>query len=186
VRRRASSGRPLVRAAARYPAPVTHSGIEIVPLMDRPELFPVVGRWHWEEWGAGAPNVSLAEWTDSLRAKSRRDGIPITWVALVDGAPVGSVALIERDMPSHPDLTPWLSSVFVVPERRQDGVGTVLVAHAEDAARALGVSRLYLYTDAAEGFYARGGWRVIAREHYDRSLKAVMAKDLEPAAAAAS
>jgi N-acetylglutamate synthase-like GNAT family acetyltransferase len=162
---------------------VTDTDVRIVTLADRPDLFPTVGRWHWEEWGAGAPNVSLAEWTDALRAKSGREGIPITWIALVDGAPVGSVALIERDMPTYPDLTPWLSSVYVVPERRKDGVGSALVAHAEAAARGLGVARLYLYTDSAEPFYAARGWRTIAREHYDRSLKAVMAKDLEPAAA---
>ena len=160
--------------------------MRVVPLADRPDLFPTVGRWHWQEWGAGAPNVSLGEWTDALRAKSGRDGIPITWVALLGGVPVGSVALIERDMPTHPGLTPWLSSVYVVPERRKDGVGSALVAHAEEAARALGVVRLYLYTDSAEGFYAARGWRTIAREHYDRSLKAIMAKDLGGTAAAAS
>ena len=160
--------------------------MRMVPLADRPELFPAVGRWHWEEWGAGAPNVSLAEWTDALRAKSGGDGIPITWVALLDGVPVGSVALIERDMPTYPDLTPWLSSVYVVPERRNDGVGSALVAHAEEAARAYGVARLYLYTDSAEAFYAARGWRTIAREHYDRSLKAIMAKDLGAEVAAAS
>ena len=160
--------------------------LQIVSLADRSDLFPVVGRWHCEEWGAGAPNVSLDEWTDSLRAKSGREGIPITWIGLVDGEPVGSVALIEHDMPNHRELTPWLSSVFVVPDRRGNGIGAALVTHAEEAARGLGIRRIYLYTDSAEGFYAHRGWRVIGREHYDRSLKAIMAKDLERAVAAAS
>jgi GNAT superfamily N-acetyltransferase len=159
---------------------VSAGAVEIVTLADRPDLIPVVGRWHWDEWGAGAPDVSLAEWTEALRAKSGRDRVPITWVALVDGAPAGSVSVIEHDMPTHRDLSPWLSSVFVVPARRELGLGSMLVAHGEQAARRLGYKRLFLYTDLAEPFYAHRGWEVVGRELYDRTEKAIMAKDLAP------
>jgi len=153
---------------------------EIVALADAPHLVPVVARWHWEEWGAADPAGSLTTWTDGLRARSLRDRVPMSWVALVAGVPAGSVALIECDMVTHPELTPWLSGLLVLPAYRQHGLGSALTAHCEAAAAALGVRRMYLYTDEAAGFYAKRGWSPIATEWYEGALKTLMLKDLDP------
>jgi predicted N-acetyltransferase YhbS len=152
------------------------AGLRIVPLADRPDLTRVVGRWHWDEWGHDDPDGSLEGWTDGLRRRSGRDRIPITWVALLGDEPVGSVALIENDMASHPELTPWLSGLFVVPGSRASGVGSALTAHCESAAADLGVGVLHLYTTTAEEFYRRRGWEVVGREIYGADEAAVMVK----------
>ena len=133
---------------------------EIIALADAPDLIPVVAAWHWNEWGAGDPSGSLADWTENLRRRSLKDRVPTSWVGLVAGLPAGSVALVESDMSTHPELTPWLSGLFVLPEYRNAGVGSALTAHCEAAAARLGVGRLYLYTDTAAGFYAARGWSV--------------------------
>lgn len=58
-----------------------------------------------------------------------------------------------------------LRSLAVAPEQRLAGVGSALVAHAEqDAARA-GVRDLYLLTTSAEALFVRLGYTRIAREH---------------------
>jgi amino-acid N-acetyltransferase len=46
-----------------------------------------------------------------------------------------------------------LRSLAVVPSRRRVGLGTKLVAHAEDYARGLGIKSLYLLTNTAESFF---------------------------------
>jgi GNAT superfamily N-acetyltransferase len=152
--------------------------LTIVPLADRPELIPVVGRWHWDAWGHEDPIGSVETWTDGLRKRSGREAIPISWVALVDETPVGSVALVEHDMLTRRDFTPWLSGLFVLPEYRRAGIGRALIRHCEETASALGVRRLYLYTTTAETLYAQLGWRPLTRERYGSEEVLIMAKDL--------
>ena len=152
--------------------------LTIVPLAERPEFIPVVARWHWDAWGHGDPTGSLEAWTEGLRKRSGRDAVPISWVALVDETPAGSVALVEHDMAIHRDLSPWLSGLFVLPEYRHRGIAGALVRHCEASARALGVGRLYLYTTTAETLYGQLGWTALSRERYGSDDVVIMAKDL--------
>jgi GNAT superfamily N-acetyltransferase len=153
------------------------SEAEIVLLADRPELIPVVGRWHWDQWGDEDPDGSAESWIEGLRRRSGRDRIPISWAAVLGGEPVGSVALIAGDMTSRPELGPWVSGLYVVPECRRRGIGGLLNDHCEAAAAALGVPTLYLHT-IVEAFYERRGWRVLSHEPYGRERVALMTKDL--------
>jgi len=158
--------------------PVTDDrDLRIEPLGDHPELVERVARWHWDEWGHDDPGGSAEAWADGLRRRSGRRSIPITWVALLGEEPVGSVALIDLDMYTHPELRPWLSGLFVAPGHRSRAIGTALVGHCEREAARLGVARLHLYT-TREDFYRRLGYEVAARERYGRDEVAIMAKDL--------
>ena len=108
---------------------------EVVTLVDRPEFIPIVAQWNWEQWSDLLPVESCAAFAADLRARTRRDGIPITFLALDGGVPVGTASVIEDDLETRCELTPWLASIYVVPERRGSGLGTMLVKHAVDAAR---------------------------------------------------
>lgn len=152
----------------------------MVPLANVPDLIPVIARWHWDEWGGSDPKGSLAGWTDGLRRRSGRNHIPISWVALVGRTPAGSVALINSDMVTHPELPPWLSGLFVLPEQRNRGIGSRLTAHCEQWAARRGVQRVYLYTETAAPLYAERGWSVLGRERYEGAEKTLMAKSLPP------
>lgn len=132
-----------------------------------------LGRWGDEDPGGG----SLGSWTTGLRERSGRGSVPISWVALLDDQLVGSVALVDQDMASHPELSPWLSGLFVVPEHRGQGIGTALVRHCEAEARQLDVTRLYLHT-TAEPLYAAEGWTPMFLERYGRSRVTTMMKDV--------
>lgn len=56
-----------------------------------------------------------------------------------------------------------LRSLVVAPAQRGAGLGGRLVRRLEDRARFLGLRRLYLLTTTAEAFFARRGFRRIAR-----------------------
>jgi amino-acid N-acetyltransferase len=57
-----------------------------------------------------------------------------------------------------------LRSLAVVPSRRRAGLGSTLVAHAEDYARSQGIRYLYLLTNTAESFFIHRGYQLTRRD----------------------
>jgi GNAT superfamily N-acetyltransferase len=162
---------------------VTH---QIVHLADRPDAVEIVARWHAAEWGTGPVDASLRAARQRLTAWATDGGIPSAYVAVVDGEVCGSASLVEHDMTDPPvgteNLRPWLSGVYVPPERRKTGLGSALVEAIEEEASALGHRYLYLYTGPATAvkFYAPIGWETILSPKYEGKIVAVMQKDLRP------
>jgi GNAT superfamily N-acetyltransferase len=155
--------------------------IRIETVADHLDLVPTIARWHWEEWGHADPDGSLAAWTAGLRRRTRRNQVPTTFVAFEAGTPVGSVTLVENDMPDRAEfaeLTPWVAGTYVVESARGRGVGTALMHHAVEEARRMDLERLYLYTSTAETFYEKLGWTTIARAQYEGDDVAVMVLEI--------
>jgi GNAT superfamily N-acetyltransferase len=148
--------------------------VRIVGIAERIELVPTIARWHWDEWGHHDPEGSLQSWTEGLAQRTRPAGVPTTFVALDGDAPIGSACLVEHDMSTRPDLSPWLAGVYVVPERRGRGVGSALVRHATERAGAFGIPTLFLYTNGAEAVYAKLGWRARERQTYEGRTVTIM------------
>lgn len=152
--------------------------MRIEPLIDHPDLIPTIARWHWEEWGTTAVEGDIPARTRRLRSRLRRDGIPAMFVAIDGDTPLGTSAVVANDMDNHPELSPWLANVFVMPSARGRGIGRALVAHAMQQARLFGYARLYLYTHTAQGLYAKLGWTVRADEQYEGHPVTIMECDL--------
>ena len=89
---------------------------EIVTLAHRPDLAPTAADWKWHE-RSKHDGYSFEQTLEYVAASSA--GIPQTFVLLVDGEPAGTSSLVAADMKERPDLTPWMASVFVVPEARR-------------------------------------------------------------------
>ena len=142
------------------------------------DLVPLVARWHWDEWGSANSDSSLDVWTTQLARKTRTDGMPCSWIAFVDGEPVGSVALELDGVEPRPELKPDLGGLYVLPRQRSRGIGSALVLACEAAARRFGVEELYLYTESAETLYARLGWETFERMQFKMQLVAIMRRSL--------
>lgn len=160
---------PFVRRDSRRGSGV----ITIDPLAEHTDLVQVISEWHqrWDE------RQSLDFWIRCHVAEAQREGIPRAWVAFVDGEPAGSVSLVERNMDTRPELSPWLAALWVRPEHRGRGVGTGLVRRCEEEARRLRARRLYLYTETAASFYASLGWSVVTQEEYEGEPVVVMVRE---------
>ncbi|MFZ4215395.1 GNAT family N-acetyltransferase, partial [Pantoea endophytica] len=70
------------------------------------------------------------------------------------------VQLKRREMQAFPQYEHWLGSVFVADSHRGRGLAGALVEQAAAQAVRMGVSDLYLQTEALDGgLYARLGWK---------------------------
>ncbi|MGE0652464.1 MAG: GNAT family N-acetyltransferase [Alphaproteobacteria bacterium] len=158
-------------------APAPGAGLVVAPLADHPEHVDLVVDWNFRFWGPVTAR-SHAGYVERVRGYLSRGPLPIVLVALADGKPAGTVSVNLDDMSTRPDLGPWVANLYVDPAFRGRGVGSALVRAAEDAARAAGHARIFLYTPDQERMYTRLGWRVIDRDVYDGEDVAVMTKDL--------
>jgi GNAT superfamily N-acetyltransferase len=178
--------------------------IYIASLADHLDLVPVVAQWLYQEWDYLYPGGSLEARTQQVYERAQPGGIPTVFIALAGETPVGTSCLLVYDSAvdraiaaahtaavgrGQADLTwletrfiptPWLASVYVAPERRRQGIASRLVRHTMQAARGMGVDRLYLYTetDEAEALYRNLGWHVLERLLYPEIGVTLMAADL--------
>lgn len=137
-----------------------------------------LAKWHHAEWSYLNPLRSFDERVEEMREDLEGKIIPTTYIAEDDqGALLGSASILADDMSSHPELTPWLASVYVDQSQRGKGIGSRLVKQVMQHAQDNGIKRLYLYTPDQEQLYARLGWQLYSREPYNGTPVTIMSID---------
>ncbi len=134
----------------------------IVPISRVPQVVDVLAEWHHAEWGTLMPGWSLDSARSELESHLLSPACPTTLVALDAGSAVaGSVSLVIEDAPEFADLSPWLASLYVVPEQRGRGLGRSLVGAMLAHARGVGIDHLHLFTPDHRDWYQRLGWSAL-------------------------
>ena len=154
--------------------------IRIENLAAHPEFAPVLAAWVYEEWGHLLPERTQEMLVAAFQQRTTPHVIPESFVAMAGDRPIGMASLIEDDMKTRPDLSPWLAAVYVLPEFRKRGVGSSLVRAVMAEAMALGVERLHLFTPDQEAFYRRLGWRTLERTNYRDEEVVIMVYEENP------
>ena len=134
--------------------------MDIRYLADHPGHVPVLARWHHAQWGHLYEDWTLDVAEAELRDHATRRTMPTTLIALEGDELLGSVSLVEEDAPElrdHGDA--WLASLYVRPEARGRGLGTLLTRALVAFAADQGIERLWLFTPEHEHFYRQLGWR---------------------------
>jgi GNAT superfamily N-acetyltransferase len=149
----------------------------IVRIADHPDLLPVVAAWLHEAFGRahGGTIGSARRYVADFLAPGATEQC---FVALDGAVPVGTASLVAHDLDTRPELTPWLASVFVLPEFRRLGHASRLVRRVEAAAQADGARRLHLFTVSATPLYAGLGWTVMAPGMDRGQPVTIMCRDL--------
>jgi amino-acid N-acetyltransferase len=124
--------------------------IESIAISARPRLEEVSRLLH----DAGLPTADLTE----------RHCEHFFYVGSATG-PTGLIGLEPYDEVA------LLRSLVVTPAARAAGVGSALLRHAEEHARAIGVRRLYLLTTTADEFFARRGYQLAPRDSAPASIR---------------
>jgi len=138
----------------------------ILDLACEPEHIPTLADWQHRQWQDLNPGRTLEQRIASMQNYLCESLLPSTFIYKHRQQLAGSSALIACDMDSHPELSPWLASVYVDEEFRRQGIGSSLVKHAMEQARQAGIARLYLFTPDRAEFYLRLGWSKMAEEIY--------------------
>lgn len=148
--------------------------MDIVDLKTVPHFLPTLAAWHHCEWAYLNPGRTLEQRIDEMQDELRDALVPSTWVAVGDGVAMGSASIRYEDMDTHPELTPWLASVFVAPEFRRRGIAAKLVERVMSEAQRGDIETLYLFTPDQARLYGSLGWEVIAEEMYRGSTVMLM------------
>ena len=145
--------------------------MEIRLLDHDPKLVRTISQWHQRQWG----HLSTRTTEDRI-AEFAGHGteVPLTLVGFAGRELIGTASLLVHDMDIHPELAPWLGSVYVLPEHRRRGHGKQLVAGVTDQAARLAVSTLYLFTEDRERFYAAMGWETLETLPYHGETVTIM------------
>jgi len=145
-----------------------------------PGLIPVLARWHHREWQHLNPVTYdlQARVNDYQQTTSDSTSLPQMLVAHLNGHALGSARLVMNDMDSHPELSPWLASLFVPPDFRRHGIATQLITEIEITAKQLGFDQLYLYTEDKSEMYSNLGWQEQRRESYYGEQVTILSKKL--------
>ncbi|AHG19259.1 GNAT family acetyltransferase [Chania multitudinisentens RB-25] len=141
----------------------------IVHLADYPQHQQQVIDWQWQAFGS---DNSRAFFASIVESSLRRDGLPVTFIALLGDKLVGTVGLWRCDLISRQDLTPWLAALYVDESQRGSGLGLQLQQFVQDYSQQAGFHELYLYADFS-GYYERHGWQYIgeALDYPDRPVR---------------
>jgi predicted N-acetyltransferase YhbS len=113
--------------------------------------------------------------------RTNRDTLPIALVVIEDTIPVGSVSLLEFQLTSYRQLTPWVAGLFVLEQYRGQGIAHRLMQEMESIALSMGHRTLHLFTHTAEKYYESRGWEPIGTVEPPevRYPSIVMSKELQ-------
>lgn len=140
--------------------------------------IPTIAKWHIQQWHNFIPDYTPESYARFLSTHYKSGGIPTMFVAVHEGKVIGTAALDDDDMETHPELTPWLASLYTDVKYRHNGVGEALVERVIAEARGHDVKKLYLYTPDRQHYHERFGFRTVFQENYYGDLVSVMRLDL--------
>ncbi len=152
--------------------------MEIFPLADKKEFIAELVELHHAAWKHLNPSLTLDGRAEAIAEAAGREGIPSIFIAVSGNQLVGSAALVQNDMDTKPDLTPWLAAVYVKEAFRHQGVATDLIARCETEAARSNANTWYLYTEFASRLYEKLGWLHLERCEYKGVTVDVMYKKI--------
>jgi len=135
----------------------TTEDFSISHLCDVRLFAPFLADAHAREWGHLYANWNQDTALDDFQMEKGSSDLPTTWAIHhhQSGALMGSVSLRMDDLPGHPDLNPWLASLFVFPEFRSLGLGRILVQKALDVLRYHQFPHAFLFTENKISFFSK-------------------------------
>lgn len=142
--------------------------IKIDLLKNHPTTIPRLAKIWQEVLGSiWVPDVPIERVEQNFLKHLNENIMPLTFIALENGNPVGMCSLRENDG-IRPDLMPWLGSLVVDPAFQQQGIGKMLMDMTKQKAKILGFETLYLFAfdPTIPNYYERLGWQKIGMDEF--------------------
>lgn len=122
--------------------------------------------WHHQQWAHLNPGATAEQRLVRYQQSLTSNALPEIFVAHQQGQLLGSATLAKEDMDTRKYLTPWLASLFVAPENRNNGIASQLIEFVVDYAKQQAFKNLYLFTEDQTDFYQHRGWYFIETVEY--------------------
>ncbi len=153
------------------------SDCTIVPLADHPQWVSLVARWQHQQWQLRSQTGSLAERESRLREQLLASPFPVTFIAFAADhePPVGCVSLVDYRFNQTRPASIWLANLYVEPDWRYGGLGSLLLDYATGYARQHRLPKLFLFTHDHRKFYELRGWQWLRQHTFGGNLVDIMA-----------
>ena len=139
--------------------------MEITTLVEKTSYSKDVAHMIYEEFVVGTSSKMTFSDVETFFKHTQFDSFPITFIAIVDDICVGTVSIFENDYKERPHYTPWLASLYVKPEYREQKIGAQLMTYLLAHIKVLGISEIYLKTENASDYYTKRGWTLVESIH---------------------
>jgi GNAT superfamily N-acetyltransferase len=154
--------------------------IAIHDLADFPQWLPKISAWLHQEWRTLFGEHTVSQVEARLAGMMARDVIPAVLVAVADGEQVIGTLILKEQAVDPRASTPCVTGLFVLPQYRRRGIGAQLLRAAENKARDIGHSKLYLMTQTPQPLYDVHGWTRYKEASLYATQVTVMEKWLTP------
>ncbi|HBB04499.1 TPA: GNAT family N-acetyltransferase [Patescibacteria group bacterium] len=121
------------------------ANIKIQNLCDYPEHIQTVAKRYRKVFFKDSVD-NMYNTIYCIQHACQKNKIPQTLIVFYDEIPVGTAAIWNCDIAYRQDLSPRLANVFVLPEYRHLGIGTMLQKEVFKRAKKLGYKKIYLYS----------------------------------------
>ena len=146
------------------------SAIKVQLLQQVPEHFAQVAAWHHQECERQGLQSTLAIRQQRLLLHIQHTAIPKTIIAFQGKKPVGCVSLVNYTYRTDSSvLIPansakvWLSNLYVIDEKRQQGFGNLLIEAAKKYSQDFGASELWLSAAEFTDYYQKRAWEIVRK-----------------------
>ncbi len=140
--------------------------VQIDLIKNHPHFIPDLAKlWHQLLGSIWVPDVTIEMAERKFEEHLNVDTLPLTFIALDDGKPIGMCSLRQTDG-IRPELIPWLGSLIVAPEFQKQGIARKLINTVQNKSREFGFKKLYLLTFdlTLPNYYAALGWQKIGMD----------------------
>ncbi|MGC3791262.1 GNAT family N-acetyltransferase [Priestia aryabhattai] len=141
-------------------------------LSNHPSYIKEVASMIYKEFVENTSSEMTFEETLIFFSQTKKDGFPLTLIALEGEECLGTVSIVENDLKTQDVYKPWLASLYIKPQYRSRGVGQSLIIEVLKVAKNLGYQELYLKTETASDYYQSRGWNLV-RKGLDNNDKKV-------------
>ena len=141
------------------------------------KTFNLIANWYFSEW-----NIPIEKTIQRLQ-KVTTDNFQFQVITTLNDLPISTgglynhVVLLDKE-PRFKIYKNWLALVYTVPKQRQKGYGALICKYIQEHSKKMGVKKMYLFTDTAEGLYNRLGWTELERLQLGNRNVVVMEKNL--------
>lgn len=157
-----------------------NAGVEIVDLRglsNSISLSETLAQWFVD--GFGDEGASFQEECSWLRQSLSNTGpLPVTFVAMRAGVPLGTARIFEHEMPDRPEWNPWFGYFYIHPAHRGQGLSLPLYNRVLQYALSAGITHAYIYTRRSTHRLHELGWSSLECRDWLGGPVTVLRKDL--------